>query len=434
MMTDDMGWGDLSSYGSPDLRTPNIDAIGEAGVRLTDFYANGVLCSPTRAGLISGRYQHRYAILSALGGGPDTEGLVVTGNSLPQLLKDSGYATALVGKWHLGAIPGHSPNAHGFDYFFGFKAGYVDYYEHDRGPMQMDLWENDAPVEVEGYMTDLITDRSIEYIEESAATGEPFFIDVAYNAPHWPYQVPDSPSVSRNNAQHLQPSSDDTNTRADYLAMIARVDEGVGEILATLDRLGIADNTLVIFTNDNGGEWLARNDPLFHRKWTVWEGGIRVPTLIRWPGRIPAGQVSDQVGITMDLTATILAAAGARLPDDLEGIDLLPVLSGQAPEVERTLFWRTTVGGQNQRAVRSGDWKLVVDGNATFVFNLRTDPGERNDMARTRQEVAQRLRPVLDAWSDDVDAEAVSRGLAEPPARGRGAGAGAGAGRGGGGQ
>jgi arylsulfatase A-like enzyme len=216
--------------------------------------------------------------------------------------------------------------------------------------------------------------------------------------------------------------------------MIARVDEGVGEILATLDRLGIADNTLVIFTNDNGGEWLARNDPLFHRKWTVWEGGIRVPTLIRWPGRIPAGQVSDQVGITMDLTATILAAAGARLPDDLEGIDLLPVLSGQAPEVERTLFWRTTVGGQNQRAVRSGDWKLVVDGNATFVFNLRTDPGERNDMARTRQEVAQRLRPVLDAWSDDVDAEAVSRGLAEPPARGRGAGAGAGAGRGGGGQ
>jgi arylsulfatase A-like enzyme len=409
IVTDDLGWGDLTSYGAPDVNTPNIDAIGAAGIRLTDFYANGVLCSPTRAGLITGRYQHRYGLLTALGGASTTRGLVVTGNSLPQLMKDAGYATALVGKWHLGAIPEHSPNAHGFDHFFGFKAGYVDYYMHDRGPDQMDLWENGTPVEVEGYMTDLITERSIGFIEDNA--GQPFFIDVAFNAPHWPYQRPDDPSRSRNNAGHLQPFSDDTNTRADYISMVERVDQGVGEILATLDRLNLTDNTLVIFTNDNGGEWLANSGPFFHRKWTVWEGGIRVPTLLRWPGHIPAGRASDQVGITMDLTATILTAAGAVVPADAEGIDLMPILSGAVPETERTLFWRTGAGGHNQAAVRSGDWKLVKDGRATLVFNLRDDPGERNDLAKFRQDVAHRLHNLLTAWSADVDAEALGRGL-----------------------
>ena len=218
-------------------------------------------------------------------------------------------------------------------------------------------------------------------------------------------------------AGHLQPHSGDTSTRADYVAMVERVDQGVGDILDALDCLGLAENTLVIFTNDNGGEWLARNDPLFHRKWTVWEGGIRVPALARWPARIPVGRVSDQVGITMDLTVTLLAAANAPVPADadLEGIDLMPIWTGAEPEVERTLFWRTNVGNQVQRAVRSGDWKLVVDGNATFVFNLRLDPGERNDIASERQDIAARLRPLHDAWLEEITAEAVERGLAARP-------------------
>ena len=425
IITDDMGYGDLGSYGSPDLRTPNIDSLATDGIRLTDFYSNGVLCSPTRAGLLMGRYQQRYGIERALGSAPTSEGLIVTGDSLPQLLKNAGYTTGLFGKWHLGMIDGHSPGAQGFDYFFGFRGAYLDFYQHDRGPANPDLWEKDTRIERDGYLTDLITEETVEFIERNADA--PFFIDVSYNAPHWPYQPPDTPSVSRNNAGHRQPHSDDTSTRADYVAIVERVDDGVGEILATLDRLGLTDNTLVIFTNDNGGEWLSRNDPLFHRKWTVWEGGIRVPTLMRWPGRIPEGRVSDQVGITMDLTATILAVAGAVAPANLEGIDLMPILTGVAPEVERTLFWRTTAGGQNQRAVRSGDWKLVIDGNASFVFNLRTDPGERNDMAKLRQDVAARLRPMVDDWVAEIEAEAVERGLREPaPVRGRG-----GAGRGG---
>jgi len=416
IITDDLGYSDLGAYGATDLRTPAIDRIGEAGVRLTDFYSNGVLCSPTRAGLITGRYQQRYALTVPLSGRSDQRGLVVTGNSLPQLLKDGGYATGLIGKWHLGSPSEFSPTAHGFDYFFGFKAGYVDFYTHDRGPDEMDLWENEQEVQVEGYMTDLITERSVRFIEENA--GRPFFIDVAYNAPHWPYQPPDSAYRSRGRAAHLQPHSENTSTRSDYVAMVERVDQGVGEILATLERLGLSDNTLVIFTNDNGGEWLANNAPFFHRKWTVWEGGIRVPTLVQWPGRIPAGSVSHQVGITMDLTKTVLTAAGVRVPADLEGIDLLPILSGVEPERERTLFWETDIGGFTQFAVRSGDWKLVRDGRATFVYDVRKDPGERYDLAKSHQDVARHLRLLLDDWLEDVTGEAEARGLGSDPGAG----------------
>ena len=266
-----------------------------------------------------------------------------------------------------------------------------------------DLWENEQQIQMDGYLTDLITERSTEFIRENAS--RPFFLSVQYNAAHWPYQPPDRPSVARNNATHLQPHSENTGTRQDYVAMLERADQGIGEIVRALNDAGVSDNTLVIFTNDNGGEWLARNAPLFNRKWTVWEGGIRVPAILRWPGVIPAGRVTDQVGITMDLTATILAVTEAKLPADigLEGINLLPILTAQAPEEERTLFWRSVDG---RRAVRSGDWKLVVDGPNTFVFNLRTDVGERNDMANIRQDVARRLRLMLAEWEADVNAEA----------------------------
>ena len=413
IITDDVGYGDIGSYGAANIRTPNIDSLARDGVRLTDFYANGPLCSPTRAALIMGRYQQRYEIEAALGGAARRRdgsiferGLAVTGRSLPQLLKNDGYATALVGKWHLGYVPEFSPVAHGFDYFFGFKAGYTDYYQHTDGAGDPDLWENDTLIEQEGYLTDLITERSVAFIEQNA--DRPFFIDVSYNATHWPYQVPDRPSVAIDNARHLQTHDDNTSTRADYVAMMERADDGIGEVLRTLDRLGLSQNTLVIFTNDNGGEWLSSNAPLFHRKWTLWEGGIRVPTILRWPGRIPAGRVSDQVGITMDLTATVLAATNTPVPAELrlEGIDLLPILEGRAPEVERTLFWRTRAGNQNQRAVRKGEWKLLIDGNHAMLFNVRRDVGERNDLAGQRQDISHELRPLLREWERDVNAEA----------------------------
>ena len=403
IVTDDLGYGDLGSYGAPDVVTPNIDRLAAEGVRLTDFYASGSTCTPTRAALVSGRYQQRFELERALGLGVDT-GLAADGRSMPQLLKNNGYATALIGKWHLGYRPEFSPTVHGFDYFFGFKSGYVDYYQHTGGDGMHDLFENGAPVHVDGYMTDLITERTVGFIEQNA--GRPFFVEVAYSAPHWPYQVPDRPSTARDDAIHVQPYDRDAGTREDYVAMLERADRGVGAILAALESRRIAGNTLVIFTSDNGGEWLSRNEPLFHRKWTLWEGGIRVPAIFRWPDRLPAGVVSSQVGITMDITASILAATGTAVPGPaLDGIDLLPLLSGTSPTVERTLFWRMLYANRRQRAVRSGDWKLLIDGESALVFNLRADVGERNDLARTRQDIAQRLRPLLAAWEEEMNSE-----------------------------
>lgn len=413
ILTDDMGWADLGSYGATDVRTPHIDGLARDGVRLTDFYSNGVFCSPTRAGLISGRYQQRYGIEAPLpseGAAGAENGLVARGRSLPRLMKQRGYATALVGKWHIGYTAAESPNAHGFDEFFGLKSGYHDYYTHRGSDGRPDLWENDRPIEATGYTTDLITARAIRFMEAQARG--PFFVEVAYNAPHWPYQVPDRPSIAPGNARHVMPGDPEGSTRADYVAMVERVDRGVGEMLQALDRLGLARNTIVIFTNDNGGEWLSNNGPLFGRKWTVWEGGIRVPALVRWPGRIRSGTVSSQAGITMDLTASVLAAAGAEVPADarLEGVNLFPILEGRAPAVERTFFWRTSAGNRRQKAVRHGNWKLVLDANHMLLFDIRTDPGERVDLASRRQDIVRDLRARLAEWERDVDAEAKSAG------------------------
>lgn len=414
IMTDDVGYGDLSSYGAPDLRTPVLDQLASDGVRFTNFYSNGPTCSPTRAGLITGRYQQRYGVEAPLGSGSRGagQGINAEGSSLPQLLKNAGYATALIGKWHLGYDATKSPMAHGFDYFFGFKSGYIDYYTHNDGEGNLDLWEGDNLVNEEGYMTDLITARAVNYIKEHA--DERFFLSLQYNAAHWPYQRPNSPSEAPRNAAHVQPQEPDTSTRADYVAMLEYADAGIGQVLAALDAAGLADNTLVIFTNDNGGEWLSRNAPLFNRKFSVWEGGIRVPAMMRWPGVIPSGQVLDQVGITMDLTATMLKVARAELPASYvpEGIDLLPIVTGQAPEAERTLFWRAG----NATAVRSGDMKLIVQGGTTFVYDVAEDPGERNDLTNISQDIARRLQGLITAWSSDVDAEKAVRAPAAPNA------------------
>jgi arylsulfatase A-like enzyme len=413
IMTDDAGYGDTGVYGARDIRTPNIDRLAREGTRFTDFYANGASCSPTRAGLLTGRYQQRVAIdvpLGAPGRNATPVGLPANGSTLPQLLRNHGYRTALIGKWHLGDAPDRVPNAHGFDEFFGFKSGYIDHYQHTDGLGQPDLYENTTPVKADGYMTDLITARAVEFIRRQSGT--PFFLSLQYNAPHWPYQPPDKPSVAERNSAHLLAYDEAAGSRADYAAMVERVDRGVGDVLRALDAAGLRENTLVIFTNDNGGEWLSRNAPLFNRKGTVWEGGIRVPALFRWPGRIAAGRTTSQVGITMDVTATVLAATGATAPADLrlEGTNLLPVLEGRSKPFERTLFWRAGVPGA-ARAVRSGNLKLLVDGQRAYLFDLQRDPGERTDLAWQQQAVVRKLWLQLNEWEKDVDAEAVARGF-----------------------
>ena len=418
IITDDVGYGDIGSYGAPDIRTPNIDGLAAEGVRFTDFYSNGPTCTPTRAGLMTGRYQQRVRMERPLGASGPT-GLVVTGQSLPQLLKNNGYATALIGKWHLGSEPEFHPNAHGFDYFLGFMAGFIDYYTHINSTGDLDLFENRSLVDNPNYMTDLITDRSIQFVEENA--GSPFFLEVAYNATHWPFQVPEEYSETER-AAFLGPEDDPPPTREEYVAMMERADEGVGRILDALEAQDLTENTLVIFTNDNGGEWLSRNAPLYHRKETLWEGGIRIPTILRWPGHLPEGRTTGQVGITMDLTATILEATNTPVPQglELEGIDLVPLVQEGTDPVERTLFWRTPFR-RNQRAIRRGDWKLMDDASKLMLFNLAEDIGEREDLSQTRTDVVFELYNLLEEWADDVDAEA-DRRFPLPGGGGRGRG------------
>lgn len=413
ILMDDLGYGDIGSYGGKDAKTPNLDRLAREGVRFTDAYANGANCSPTRAGLISGQYQQRYGIEWPLGAMPDdsARGLPPTGATLPALLKRNGYATGLVGKWHLGFKPEFGPNAHGFDEFFGFLAGAVGYYTHRRFDGKPDLYENTTPVAVPAYLTDEITRRAVSFVDRHSS--RPFFLEVAYNAVHWPFDAPDLPASAQHRVPkgspglpplYQGPATPPPNaTRADYVRMLERADAGVGQILAALDRRGLARNTLVIFTNDNGGEWLSRNAPLRNRKHTLWEGGIRVPLIIKWPGHVPADKSSAQVAVTMDLTASILAATGSAVPatHKLEGIDLLPGLTGRSQVVERQLFWRIR-RPHEQRAVRSGRWKLVQDGVNFYLFDVVEDPGERNDLTAALPELVRKLSAAIDEWEKGV--------------------------------
>ena len=414
VLMDDLGYSDLGSYGAPDVRTPNIDRLAREGVRLTDAYANGAVCTPTRTALITGRYQQRVGLEWALtlARPADRElGLPALGTSLPALLKTNGYATGLVGKWHLGFKPEFGPMAHGFDEFYGFLGGAHDYYTSGAGADgtgQSDLYENTTPVEPAGYLTDEITRRAVSFITRHA-DGR-FFLEVAYNAVHWPFEPPDHPPPSkteRTSPSRLVQMPDDSvpASRQDYVRMLERADQGVGEILAALGRRGLAKNTLVIFTNDNGGEWLSRNAPLYHRKGTLWEGGIRVPLILRWPAQLPAAKTSGQLAMTFDLTASILAATRTPLPEGYhaDGIDLLPVLRGDSPVVERRLFWRINRPNRQQQAVRSGRWKLLVDGGQYLLFDLGDDPGERTDLAARHPDIVVALKGALADWEKDVD-------------------------------
>ncbi|HWL40288.1 MAG TPA: sulfatase-like hydrolase/transferase [Gemmatimonadaceae bacterium] len=414
ILMDDLGYGDIGSYGVKDARTPNLDLLAREGVRLTNAYANAAVCSPTRAGFITGQYQQRHGIEWQLGAveGDFDRGLRVTGVSLPAILKKNGYATGLVGKWHIGFKPEFGPNAHGFDEFFGFLSGAVGYYTHRRGDGAPDLYENTTPVRVPGYLTDEITRRAVSFVDRHS--NHPFFLEVAYNAVHWPFDVPDLPAIARHDAPppaaqmgypplYQGPTAGVPATRHDYVRMLERVDEGVGQILTALERRGLTRNTLVIFTSDNGGEWLSRNAPLSDRKSTLWEGGIRVPMILRWPAHLPANKSSAQVAITMDLTASILAATGATIPTTHkpDGLDILPALSGRSPVVERQLFWRVK-RPHEQRAVRSGPWKLLQDGRNFFLFDVAQDPGERYDLTSAHPELVRRLNTALDEWEKDL--------------------------------
>ncbi|MCU0228733.1 MAG: sulfatase-like hydrolase/transferase [Bryobacterales bacterium] len=412
MLSDDMGYADLGCYGARDIRTPHLDGMAAHGVRFSDCYSNGAVCTPTRVAFLTGRYQQRFgkalewALVPA---NNDVTGLHPRHSVLPSLLKPLGYRAALVGKWHVGSLPPYRPKQHGFDESFGIFRGNADMYSHQYRDDSNDLFLDDQPARREGYLTELLAERAVDFIQRQG--NDPFFLYLPFNAVHWPFQEPDRPDQQRN----AQTWTD--GDRQIYRRMTESMDAAVGAVLDALRRKGLDDNTLAVFTNDNGGERLSDNRPFFHSKATLYEGGIRVPAIARWPGQIPAGSHTEQVAATFDFTATFLAAAGASIPTDErrpDGINLLPTLRGEAPPAERTLCWRIENSNRRQAAVRKGNWKWIREpaGNHEMLIDLSRDPGERENLSYQHPDKLAELRAIYERWHQEVNGQAKGEGEA----------------------
>jgi arylsulfatase A-like enzyme len=401
ILADDMGRGDLSCYGRPDYRTPNLDLLASQGTRFTDAYSASAVCTPTRCGYITGRYPARFRIglEEPLPATNLDVGLEPGQPTIASRLKQGGYETALIGKWHLGFRPEWGPNAHGFDEFFGILAGAGDYFLHKNGLGQADLYENLTPVERNGYLTELLTERAISYVQKRRSA--PFFLSLHYTAPHWPWQGPKGGEPVTFTDKTIEPvSMGGGGSLKLYAEMMRSLDEGVGRVMKAVRDAGIDKKTLVIFTSDNGGERFSYQWPFSGRKGDLLEGGIRVPAIVRWPGIVPANRITQQMAITMDWTATICAAAKTETSPgpSLDGIDLLPVIKGTSPLRDRTFFWRI----YDQDAVRDGKWKFFRNGEVRRLFDLSFDQHEQADFGKSHPEVLERLMREFDQWNKEM--------------------------------
>jgi arylsulfatase A-like enzyme len=398
ILADDLGYADLGCYGARSGCSPVLDRMAAGGLRFSDGYANSSVCSPTRFALATGRWQHRLRggadePISSKGRGNPALGLPPSHPTLPSLLRDAGYATALVGKWHLGYPPQYHPLKSGYQEFFGSLSGGFDYFTHRDTAGVHDLWDGEKEIHRAGYMTDLISERAVDYVRRANA---PFLLSLHYSAPHWPWETRDDETESKRIEKIWHT---DGGSLAVYQRMIHHMDEGIGKVLAALPD---PENTLVVFTSDNGGERFSDTWPLVGRKMDLLEGGIRVPYVVRWPAVVKAGGVTAQHAITMDWVATFLEAAGvAPHPDyPLDGASLLRVLRDPSATFARDLFWRMKY--RSQRAVRSGDWKYFASEDGEFLFNLAVDARERANYAKREPRRLAELKAKYEAWERSI--------------------------------
>ncbi|MGJ3700810.1 sulfatase family protein [Variovorax sp. AFSI2.2] len=406
IVADDLGYADLGCYGGRDAAfgpvSPVLDGLAANGLKLTQGYSNSPVCSPTRFAMITARYQYRLRgaaeePIRSSSRGSTTLGLPTDHPTLPSLLKASGYQTALIGKWHLGYPPSFGPLRSGYDEFFGPMSGGVDYFTHCDSTGGHDLWLGEEDKKEEGYLTDILSKRAVDYVERMAKQEAPFFLSLHYTAPHWPWET-------RDDAEKAPTVKDNLFDLAGgnihvYRRMIHHMDEGIGWIMAALQKHGMADNTLVVFTSDNGGERFSDNWPLVGGKMDLTEGGIRVPWIAHWPAVIAKGGESKQLCMTMDWSATMLDAAGVKADAayPLDGVSLMPVLKDAKHSFRRPLHWRMNHRGQE--AMRDGDWKyLKVDGYE-YLFNIPADERERANLAKKEPERLAVMRADWLAWN-----------------------------------
>ena len=410
ILGDDLGWADLGCYGSTTIRTPHLDALARSGVRFTDGYAAGAVCSPTRLALYTGRYPGRLrAGLEEPIDSPDPQlGLPPEHPSLASLLRPRGYATAMFGKWHCGYLPEYSPIKSGWDEFFGNYSGGVDYYSKISYTGAHDLYEREVEVESLAYYTDTLAERAVEFLRRDHA--RPWLLDLNFTSPHWPWEAPGDTAWSAEVTKRVRDGKDgalrDGGALETYVRMVESLDTAIGQVLGALHATGQDAGTLVWFASDNGGERFSNEGPLRGRKRQLTEGGIRVPTIVRWPGRIDAGRVSHEPVITQDWTATFLAFAGARASAEypLDGRSLVGHLETGAPVAAGDLFWRT----HDARALRRGRWKYLRT-TADALHDLEADVGEASDQAASQPALLGELRA---RW------EAINRELLPYPDRG----------------
>ncbi len=402
ILADDLGYADLGCYGgraNPSC-SPAIDRMAAEGLRFTEGYSNSPVCSPTRFALATGRFQYRLRagndepIASRHRGSP-TLGLPPSHPTLPSILRDAGYLTALVGKWHLGFLPHFGPLKSGYAEFFGLMSGGVDYFTHRDGSGVHDLYSGEEERARNGYLTDLISDAAVEFIHRERGAKSPFLLSVHYTAPHWPWEARSDEAESRRIERIIHT---DGGSVATYLDMIRHMDEGIGRILEALAAAGAEENTVVVFTSDNGGERFSDTWPLVGKKMDLLEGGIRVPYVVRWPARVAPGGLTAQLAITMDWVATFFEAACVRAHPDfpLDGLSLLPVLERPDRTIERELFWRMKY--RAQKAMRAGNWKYLCIEGDEFLYDLAADSRERANLGKRDPGRLEAMRARYAAW------------------------------------
>jgi arylsulfatase A-like enzyme len=405
IMADDLGWGDLSCYGRPDYKTPNIDRLASGGLRLTNAYSAAPSCTPTRVGFHSGRYPARLRIgleeplvaRKVLGDRIKELGIPHDHPTVSSLIKGAGYDTCLLGKWHVGYLPTFSPLKYGFDEFFGMTSGAGDHFGHIDPAGDPDLFEGEASVEETGYLTDLLTERAVQYVKRPRKA--PFYLSLHYTAPHWPWQGPRDAATAKTFKPGPVGFSAGGSAKT-YAEMMKSLDHSIGTVLSALRDKGLDRNTLVIFTSDNGGERFSYNWPFTGQKFDLREGGIRVPSIVRWPGRIKPGSVADEPVVTMDWSATMIASAGAK-PDSrfpLDGQDLTSLLTGRSAPNERSIHWRT----KRQGAIRRGRWKYLREGSTEFLFDLSVDEREQADFKDLNRSILEELRAAFARWDSGM--------------------------------
>jgi len=400
ILADDLGFADLGCYrgrAEPSC-SPAIDRLAAEGLCFSDGYSNSPVCSPTRFALATGRFQYRLRAgndepIASRHRGSATLGLPPSHPTLPSILREAGYRTALVGKWHLGFLPHFGPLKSGYQEFFGPMSGGVDYFTHRDSSGAHDLYTNEEERARTGYLTDLISDGAVEFIDRQGR--EPFLLSVHYTAPHWPWETRADEAEARRIGSIIHT---DGGSVATYLTMIRHMDEGIGRILEALGKAGVAENALVVFTSDNGGERFSDTWPLVGKKMDLLEGGIRVPYVVRWPGHVKAGGLTAQLCMTMDWTATFFEAAGVRAHPEypLDGLNLLPVLERPERVIERDLYWRMKF--RSQRAMRSGQWKYLSIEGDEFLYDLAADARERANLGKRDPTRLAAMRERYAAW------------------------------------